>query len=63
MNALFLVLYDIWEKLYGKEFADKMVDVEEQRKGIYDYEAAWKWALAMTKEERATKFRNLGKRQ
>jgi len=62
-RALFLVLYDIWEKLYGKEFADSMVEVEKKRKGIYDYESAWKWALEMTKEERAAKFKDLRNRQ
>jgi hypothetical protein len=56
---LFLVLYDIWVDLYGKEFADRNVAVESQRKGLYDYESAWKWALAMTAEDRAAKFKTL----
>jgi len=58
-RVLFLVLYDIWEKLYGKDFADKAVEVEKARKGLYDYESAWKWALSMSKEERAAKFKAL----
>ncbi|HEV8371143.1 MAG TPA: hypothetical protein VGQ39_24580 [Pyrinomonadaceae bacterium] len=58
-RVLFLVLYDIWEKLYGKDFADRMVDVEKKRRGVYDYESAWKWALVMSKEERAAKFKAL----
>ena len=58
-RVLFLVLYDIWESLYGKDFADRMVEVEKKRKGIYDYESAWKWALAMSKEERAARFKAL----
>jgi hypothetical protein len=58
-RVLFLVLYDIWEKLYGKDFADKAVEVEKTRKGLYDYESAWKWALSMSKEERAAKFKAL----
>ncbi|HEX8160430.1 MAG TPA: hypothetical protein VF538_00915 [Pyrinomonadaceae bacterium] len=58
-RVLFLALYDIWESLYGKDFADKMVEVERKRRGLYDYESAWKWALSLSKEERATKFKAL----
>ena len=58
-RVLFLILYDIWEKLYGKDFADKAVEVEKARKGLYDYESAWKWVLSLSKEERAAKFKSL----
>jgi hypothetical protein len=58
-RVLFLILYDIWESLYGRDFADRMVEVEKDRKGLYDYESAWKWALSMSKEERAAKFKAL----
>lgn len=55
-RLLFLYLYDVWVKLYGGSFADEMVKVEQKRKGIYDYESAWNWALALSAEERASKF-------
>ena len=55
-RLLFLYLYDVWESLWGKEFADRQVVVESGRKGLYDYETAWKWALALSKEERASRF-------
>ena len=58
-RKLFLVLYDIWVALYGKDFADRNVVVESARKGLYDYESAWKWALAMSAEERASRFKML----
>lgn len=58
-RVLFLILYDIWEKLYGKDFADDAVAVEKTRKGLYDYESAWKWALSLRKEERAARFKAL----
>ena len=58
-KVLFLILYDIWEKLYGREFADHAVEVEKKRKGIYDYESAWLWALSLSKEERAAQFKEL----
>ena len=53
---LFLYLYDVWVSLYGKEFADEQVKVESERRGIYDYETAWRTALAMTAEERIAKW-------
>lgn len=58
-RKLFLILYDIWVALYGKEFADNNVVVESRRKGIYDYDSAWKWALSLTAEERAARFKSL----
>lgn len=58
-RVLFLLLYDIWEKLYGKDFAEKAVEAEKARKGLYDYESAWKWALSLSKEERAAEFKIL----
>jgi hypothetical protein len=55
-RLLFLFLYEVWESLGGKEFADRQVVVESGRKGIYHYETAWKWALALSKEQRASRF-------
>jgi hypothetical protein len=55
-RILFLYLYDVWEKLYGKSFADRMVEVEKKRKGLYDYESAWNWALSLDAKERASRF-------
>jgi len=58
-RVLFLYLYDVWTKAYGQGFADRMVEVEKKRKGIYDYETAWNWALSMSGPERAAKFREI----
>jgi hypothetical protein len=55
-RVLFLFLYDVWETLDGKAFADAQVEVEKRRRGVYDYEAAWAWALAQSQEERAKRF-------
>jgi hypothetical protein len=60
-RVLFLYLYDVWTRLYGKSFADRMVEVEKKRKGIYDYETAWNWALGLSEEERAAKFKEIVK--
>src|SRR5262245_50914651 len=51
-RLLFLYLYDLWVDLYGKEFADAQAAWEKTLKGLYDYESAWNWALAMTREAR-----------
>ncbi len=58
-RILFLILYDIWSKIYGQEFADEMVKIEKARKGVYDYVSAWNWALAFSWQERKKKFQDL----
>jgi hypothetical protein len=60
---LFLWLYDVWVKLYGKEFADSAVKAESARKGIVDYEGIWKTTLALTEQERAAKFKEFVRNQ
>ena len=60
-RILFLYLYEVWTALYGKDFANRMVEVEKKRKGLYDYESAWNWALALTRDERAAKLREIVK--
>jgi hypothetical protein len=60
-RMLFLYLYDAWESLWGKAFADQQVTIESGRKGLYDYETAWKWALSISKEERASRFAEIVK--
>ena len=52
---LFLWIYDVWVKLYGRQFADEQVAVEKARRGVYP--AAWDTALALTAEQRASKWR------
>jgi hypothetical protein len=54
---LFLYLYDVWVDLYGQKFAEEQVRVESLRKGIFDYETAWKDALALTASGRSQKWR------
>lgn len=53
-RLLYLFLYDVWADLYGREFADRMVSIE--RRIGPAYEAAWDWALAMTREERRARL-------
>ena len=55
-RVLFLFLYDVLESLWGKAFADSQVRFESGLTGIYDYDSAWKWALSLSKEQRASRF-------
>jgi len=55
-RLLFLYLYDLYVDLYGREFADAQVAFGRTLKGRYDYDTAWTWTLAMTREERASRF-------
>jgi hypothetical protein len=58
-RLLYLFLYDVWTDLYGRQFADRMVSIERRIPGRYDYDAAWTWALAMTRAERRARLRAL----
>lgn len=51
-RALYLFYYDAMIELYGQEFADHVVGFERRIPGPYDYDAAWTWALSMTRAER-----------
>lgn len=55
-RLLFLYLYDLYDDLYGREFAHGQVAFGKTLKGLYDYEGAWNWALAMSREERSSRF-------
>jgi hypothetical protein len=60
-RLLYLFLYDVWTDLYGQDFADDMVRIERRIPTGYDYDAAWSWALAMTREERQARLRELSR--
>ena len=58
-RILYLFLYDAWSELYGSDFADRMVRIERRIPGPYDYDAAWTWALAQSREQRQERLRAL----
>ena len=37
-------------------FADRQVIVESGLRGVYDYESAWRWAMSLSKADRAARF-------
>ncbi|MFH1175648.1 MAG: hypothetical protein V1698_02915 [bacterium] len=55
-KLLYLILYDVWSEAGDEEFARAMVEIESRRSSVY--ENAWVWALNLSKEERAKKFRD-----
>ncbi|WP_129792733.1 hypothetical protein [Sphingosinicella sp. CPCC 101087] len=61
-RLLYLFLYDVWTDLYGPDFADTMVRIERRIPGPGDYDAAWKWALAMSRQERRARLQQLAMR-
>jgi|TARA_Y100000310_G_scaffold211146_1_gene211871 hypothetical protein len=58
-DVLFLILYDVWTELYGKEFADNAVNWESKREGRTNYEQFWNNVLSISKGERAKKFKEI----
>src|SRR5688572_4644317 len=54
-GPLFLWLYDVWVRLYGKEFADTQVAVEKRRRGPYP--RACDEALALSPAERSARWK------
>ena len=58
-RLLYLYLYDSWTDLYGEAFAMRMAGIESSIPGTYDYAAAWRWALSMTREERQARLARL----
>jgi hypothetical protein len=55
-RLLYLFLYDVWDELYGRPFADRIVAIERRIAGRYDYAGAWDWALAMSRAERQARL-------
>ena len=58
-QVIFLFVYDVWVELWDKEFADAQVLVESGRRGLYDYESAWRDALALGAAGRRERWRAL----
>ncbi len=56
-RVLYLFLYDAWTDLYGRDFADRMVEIERGFHTHYDYDAAWTWALSMTHAQRQSRLK------
>jgi hypothetical protein len=60
-KLLYLYLYDVWLRLYGKDFADNAVETEKKwaSQGFYFIKSAWEWALSLNEQERASKLKEI----
>ena len=60
-KVLDLLLYDVFEDLYGKDFADTQVKYDKSKDFQPEvYITAWDWALQFkTREERQKKFKEI----
>lgn len=56
-KTLFLVLYEVFEKILGTEIADRAAEWDRENLSADVYKAAWDWALSFPKEERIIEFR------
>lgn len=52
-----LFLFDAWSELYGETFARRQVEVESQRRPMY--QQAWRATLLLDRQARAAKLRSL----
>ena len=57
-KILCLILYDVWEKLYGKSFADEAI-VFDKTLASGRRVPAWNWTLVLSPEERKTLLREV----
>jgi hypothetical protein len=57
-KLLFLVLYEVFTDLYGKDFADSAVEWDSNLPRP-QYKEAWEWALNFSVEERKRKFQEI----
>lgn len=56
-KTLFLVLYEVFEKVFDTGVADRAVEWDYVNLSPEVYKTAWDWALNFSKEERILKFR------
>jgi hypothetical protein len=51
-QTLYLVLDEVWARVWGVPFAEARIQGESDWVATYDYAAAWKWARALTRDEK-----------
>lgn len=61
-RTLFLILDLVWADVWGAKFADYRVAGESGWVGDYDYDAAWTFARALSRAERARVWNELLRR-
>jgi hypothetical protein len=58
-QTLYLVLDEVWARVWGKAFAAQRIRSESDWRATYDYAAAWEWAGSLERPERARLWNQL----
>jgi hypothetical protein len=58
-RTLYLILEGVWADVWGEDFAAARVRGEASWRASYDYAAAWKWARALTLDQRGVLWNRL----
>lgn len=58
-QTLYLVLDEVWARVWGKDFAAQRIRGESDWQASYDYAAAWEWAGNLKRSERARLWNQL----
>jgi hypothetical protein len=58
-RTLYLVLDEVWARVWGKDFAVRGISGESGWRASYDYGAAWQWAHSLQRAERAQLWNRL----
>jgi hypothetical protein len=57
--TLYLVLDRVWAQVWGDDFAAQRIRTESTWEAEYDYGKAWRWARALSRDERARLWNQL----
>jgi hypothetical protein len=57
--TLYLVLDEVWARVWGEAFAASRIKSESAWQATYDYAKAWQWARELKREERAKLWNEL----
>ena len=57
--TLYLVLDEVWARVWGEQFAKERVADEARWRASYDYDRAWSWSRALPRAERVRLWNQL----
>jgi hypothetical protein len=57
--TLYLVLDEVWARVWGEQFAKERIAQESAWRASYDYERAWKWSRSLARAERVRLWNEL----
>ena len=57
--TLYLVLDEVWARVWGEQFAKERIAAESGWEASYDYERAWRWSRSLPRPERVRLWNQL----